>query len=262
MNNEEYLLTDIIDIANSQSKSITSIELDNYNEGIGINTMSDLSKANEIVRKNLLENIMLRGTSVIDPNSVYLDLDSVININCSILPNTHILGNSNIGNYSQIGPNTTILNSKIGNNSIIQNSIINESTIGNKCKIGPFSLVRNNSKIMDNVHIGNNCEIKNSKIGTGSKSAHFSYIGDATVGRNVNIGAGTVTCNYDGKNKNNTIIGDKCFIGSSTMLIAPIKIGENSQTAAGSVITKNVPANHIAIGIPAKIKNLNSDRKK
>ena len=262
LNNEEYLLTDIIDIANSQSKSITSIELDNYNEGIGINNMSDLSKANEIVRKNLLENIMLRGTSVIDPNSVYLDLDSVININCSILPNTHILGNSNIGNYSQIGPNTTILNSKIGNNSIIQNSIINESTIGNKCKIGPFSLVRNNSKIMDNVHIGNNCEIKNSKIGTGSKSAHFSYIGDATVGRNVNIGAGTVTCNYDGKNKNNTIIGDKCFIGSSTMLIAPIKIGENSQTAAGSVITKNVPANHIAIGIPAKIKNLNSDRKK
>ena len=260
LNNKEYLLTDIVSISNKQSKNITSIQLDNNNEGIGVNTMLDLSKANQILRKRLLENIMLQGVNVVDPNSVYLDIDSVINNNCLILPNTHILGNSNIGNYSQIGPNTTIRNSHIGKTSIVQNSIVNESIVGNNCTIGPFSLVRNNSKLMNNVQIGNNCEIKNSKIGIGTKSSHFSYIGDATVGSNVNIGAGTVTCNYDGKNKNKTIIGNECFIGSSTMIIAPIKIGNNSQTGAGSVITKNVPANHLAIGVPAKTKKLNSDR--
>jgi len=259
---KEYLLTDIINIANKQSKLITSIQLNNYNEGIGVNTMIDLANANQILRQRLLENIMLKGVNIVDPKTVYIDIDCIINENSLILPNTHILGHSFIGNNSQIGPNTTITNSNIAKNSIIQNSIVNESIIGNNCTIGPFSLIRNKSKLMDNVQIGNNCEIKNSEIGFGTKSSHFSYIGDAFVGSNVNIGAGTVTCNFDGTNKYKTFIGDKSFIGSSTMLIAPITLGENAQTGAGSVVTKDVPPNHLAIGVPAESKKIDCDRKK
>ncbi|MBN18862.1 MAG: UDP-N-acetylglucosamine diphosphorylase/glucosamine-1-phosphate N-acetyltransferase [Chloroflexi bacterium] len=259
--NNEFLLTDIINIANIESKLITSIILDDLNEGIGINTMLDLSRANEILRKRLLENLMLKGINIIDPKSVYIDIDSVVRNNAILLPNTHISGKSIIGNYSEIGPNTTITNSIIGENSSIKNSIITESKIGKYCTIGPYSLIRDKSKILNNVHIGNNCEIKNSKIGNGTKSSHFSYIGDADIGANVNIGAGTVTCNFDGTYKNKTIIADECFIGSSTMLVAPIKLGKNSKTGAGSVITKDVPPNYIAMGIPAKSKKI-SDRKK
>ena len=194
------------------------------------------------------------GVNIVDPITTYIDSSVIFNGNdITINPNTHIKGKSEINSNCIIGPNSFVLESLIYKNVNINFSYIENSILESKCIIGPYSRVRSNSLIGQNVKIGNFAEVKNSKIGKNSNLNHHCYIGDSLIGMNVNIGAGVVTCNCDGKNKSKTIIGDDCFIGSGTMIIAPRNIGNNVTTGAGSIITKDIEHNLIVVGNPAKI---------
>lgn len=179
--------------------------------------------------------------------------------NVTIRPNTIISGKCKIGDNVILGPNTEVIDSEIGNNTKVFHSLVSESKIGNNVVIGPFAHLRNNVVVDDDIRIGNYVEIKNSKIGKDTKISHLSYIGDSEIGENVNVGAGVITANYDGKNKNKTIIKDNSFIGSNSTLIAPIKIEENSLVAAGSTLTNDVPSSSLAI---ARSYQVNKKRKK
>lgn len=194
------------------------------------------------------------GVNIIDPITTYIDSSVRFKGNdITINPNTHLKGNTEINSNCIIGPNSYILNSIIDNSVNIYFSYVENSTIESKCVVGPYSRIRNNSSISQNVKIGNFAEIKNSNIGKNSNINHYCYIGDSFIGSNVNVGAGVVTCNYDGEKKSKTIIGDNCFIGSGTMIIAPRKIGNNVTTGAGSIVTKDINDNLKVVGNPAKI---------
>ena len=201
-----------------------------------------------------VEKFKSSGVNIIDPFTTYIDSSVIFNGNdITINPNTHIKGQSQINSNCIIGPNSYVVDSQVNKNVNINFSYIENSILESNCIIGPYSRVRSNSLIGQNVKIGNFAEIKNSKIGKNSYLNHYCYIGDSLIGVNVNVGAGVVTCNYDGKNKSKTIIGDDCFIGSGTMIIAPRNIGNNVTTGAGSIITKDIEHNLIVVGNPAKI---------
>ena len=249
----EMYLTDIIKMLSGQGELIETIRLKNVERVIfGIDTKIDLERGNSVLQNRILDRFMLEGVTIQNRNATYIDYDVKIGEDTIIMPNTHILGNSEIGNNSIIGPNSIIDSSKIGNNCNILSSTIHDSIISNNVIVGPFSNVRINSYLDDNVHLGTSAEVNRSKLGKGTKSSHFSYLGDALVGNNVNIGAGTVTCNYDGSNKNTTIIGDNAFIGSGTLLVAPVKVGRKASTGAGSVVLQDVDEESRVAGVPAK----------
>jgi bifunctional UDP-N-acetylglucosamine pyrophosphorylase/glucosamine-1-phosphate N-acetyltransferase len=195
---------------------------------------------------------MLEGVSIVDPDSTYIETDVKIGQDTVILPNTFLQGDSVVGSKCLIGPDTRIFNSKIGDSCEIEYSVIEESKVENEVDIGPFSHLRKGAHLGRGVHVGNFGEIKDSYLGEGSKVGHFSYIGNAQIGKDVNIGAGTITCNYDGEKKHQTTIKDGVFIGSDSMLVAPLEIGENSVTGAGSVVTKDVPPDTTVVGVPAR----------
>jgi len=249
----EFYITDLVALASSEGLSIASVKTNNCHETRGVNNRIQLSELESEVRKRILNECMINGVTIIDPSSTYIDHQVEIGQDTVIHPNSFIKSGTRIGTACSIGPATTVINSAVGSNCEITSSIIEYSTLSDGVSVGPFSHIREGSILLKDVHVGNYCEIKNSRIGSGTKSGHFSYIGDAVVGDNVNIGAGTITCNYDGENKHRTIIGDNVFIGSDTMLVAPIQIGANSVTGTGSVITKNIPPNSRAIGAPARI---------
>jgi bifunctional UDP-N-acetylglucosamine pyrophosphorylase/glucosamine-1-phosphate N-acetyltransferase len=196
---------------------------------------------------------MLRGVSIPDPSSVYIDATVRLAQDTVVLPNTHILGRTRIGLNCEIGPNSVVRDSEIGDQCKVIASVVEASELRQGVDVGPFSHIRPGSTLEEGAHIGNFAEVKNSSLGPGTRSGHFSYIGDADVGANVNIGAGTVTCNFDGEQKNKTSIGDGAFIGSDTMLVAPVRVGSGSSTGAGSVVTRDVPDGSRAIGAPARV---------
>jgi len=169
-----------------------------------------------------------------------------------LYPNTYLRGRTTIGENCAIGPDTTLLHTSVGDHSVIQYSVAEKATIGNYVTMGPFCHLRSGAVLKDYVHLGNFGEVKDSTLGEHTKMGHFSYIGNATIGRDVNIGAGTITCNYDGKTKHPTEIGDETFIGSDTMLVAPLKIGKRAKTAAGAVVTHDVPDDTLVVGVPAR----------
>jgi len=192
------------------------------------------------------------GVVIIDPATTYIEASVRISAGTTIEPNTTIRGDTSIGNNSRIGPNSILIDSSVGDRCVIFASVVEGSTLEDGVDVGPYSHLRAGSRIEAGVHLGNFVEVKASRIGKGSKAGHFSYIGDADVGANVNIGAGTVTCNYDGVQKNKTIIEDGVFIGSDTMLVAPVRVGKGAATGAGSVVTGDVPAGAKVAGVPAK----------
>jgi bifunctional UDP-N-acetylglucosamine pyrophosphorylase / glucosamine-1-phosphate N-acetyltransferase len=198
-------------------------------------------------------NWMLSGVSMQDPDRVYIEKSVVIGRDTVILPDTYLRGNTVIGASCEIGPNTMITDSKIGDHCTIQMSVLEGAVLEEGVSMGPFARLRKGARLGKGVHMGNFGEIKNATLGSGVKMGHFSYIGDAEIGENTNIGAGVVTCNFDGVKKHKTEIGANAFIGSDTMLRAPVKIGEGAYTGAGSVVTHDVAANTIVAGVPAKI---------
>ena len=248
----EYYLTDLVGLAAAEGLSIQSVLAQDPEELIGINTRIHLAEAGQILRKRINRDLMLAGVTIIDPASTYIDPDVKIGRDTVILPNSFLQGNTSIGDKCLIGPGTRIYNSKVGNSCEIEFSIIESSLIEDGVEIGPFSHLRKGAHLGQGVHVGNFGEIKDSYLGEGSKMGHFSYIGNAQIGKDVNIGAGTVTCNYDGKEKHQTVIRDGVFIGSDSMLVAPLELGENSSTGAGSVVTRDVPPDTVVVGIPAR----------
>ena len=191
---------------------------------------------------------------IIDPKSTYIDEEAEIGQGTMIYPNTTILGKVKIGKNCEIGPNSVIQDSKIGDYCVIFFSVVKNSEVAENADIGPFSHLRGQVKIAEGVHVGNYVEMVRTSVGSNTKVGHVTYLGDATIGKNVNIGAGTITANYDGVKKHQTIIEDGCFIGSNTVFVAPVKVGSRSKTGAGAVVRDDVSANTLVVGMPAKFK--------
>ena len=252
--NGEILLTDLIQAAVEQGLPVESITSDDPHETMGVNDRLQLAEAETILRQRIREQWMLGGVTMPDSSGVYIDKAATLKPDTVILPNTHITGKSVIGEGCKIGPNTIIDNAHIGDDCEIVSSVVRDSTLESGVDVGPFSHIRGGSHIEAGVHVGTSAEVKNSRLGRGTKMGHFSYMGDATLGANVNVGAGAITCNFDGESKHETVIGKDAFIGSDTMLVAPVKIGARASTGAGAVVTKDVPANSTVIGVPARVR--------
>jgi len=248
----EYYLTDSIALAREQGLPVQAEVIADAKEAMGINTRVHLAEAEEILRRRTNEALMLSGVTLIDPASTYIDAGVSIGQDTIIYPNTTIMGSTEIGTDCTIGPNTIIRDSKIGSHCELFASVIEQATLEDQVDIGPFGHLRKGAHLLEGVHMGNFGEVKNATLGPGVKMGHFSYIGDATIKKNVNIGAGTITCNYDGKNKHHTTIEEDVFIGSDTMLVAPLHIGKGARTGAGAVVTKDVEENSTVVGVPAR----------
>lgn len=251
----EYYLTQVLEILLEQNKKVSILQTDQAEDIQGVNDRVQLAEAEAVLRKRKNRQLMLNGVTITDPASTFIDCEVTVGKETIILPFTILEGRTGIGTGCTIGPSTRISDSILGSRVTIEYSRVTEATIGNDCKIGPFAYLRPQAILRDNVKVGDFVEIKNSTIGTNSKVPHLSYVGDAVVGSAVNIGAGTITCNYDGKNKYPTYLEDGCFIGSNTNLVAPVRIGCEAVTGAGSTITRDVPAHSLAVE-RARQKNL------
>ena len=248
---EEFYLTDIIEMAVKEGVTINTINPDSAVEIRGINNRAQLAEIERYYQLIQAHQLMRQGVSIMDPSRFDLRGDVEIGQDIMIDINVLLEGRLKIGNNVSIGANCCIKDTIIGNNVEIKpNSVIENAIIGNACRIGPFARIRPDTILDDNVHIGNFVEVKKSMVGKGSKINHLSYVGDSDIGKDVNIGAGTITCNYDGANKHKTIIEDDVFIGSDTQLIAPVKVGAGATIAAGTTITKDVEGGVLAIGRP------------
>ncbi|MDK2946058.1 bifunctional UDP-N-acetylglucosamine diphosphorylase/glucosamine-1-phosphate N-acetyltransferase GlmU [Geotoga petraea] len=241
---KEYYLPDTF----LHFKKVQTHKIKDITEVTGVNNRIQLSQLERKARENKLKELMLNGVTIIDPESTYISPDVQIGIDTIIYPQTYIYGATQIGEDCIIGPMTRIKNSKIGNNSNIIRSECEEAIVKDNVSVGPFARLRTGTILEDKVKIGNYVETKKANVHEGSKAQHLTYLGDAEIGEGVNIGAGTITCNYDGINKHKTKIENGTFIGSNSSLVAPVTIGENVTVAAGSVITKNIPKNSLAFG--------------
>ena len=247
----EVYLPRVIENASAAGRAGVVIS-DDPNTGLGINDRIQLSNVEAIMRRRTNDAHMGTGVTLQDPTTTYIDIDVEIGADTTIGAGTHIGTGSSIGTNVGIGPNTRITSSKIGDHAVVHGARVIDSVVGAGASVGTNSLLRAGAELRPGAAVGNLAEIKNSVIGAGSKVSHFSYVGDATIGENVNIGAGTITCNYDGKDKHRTVIEDDASIGSSTMLIAPVTIGKAATTGAGSVVRIDVVAGDTVAGVPAK----------
>ena len=259
----EYYLTDLVEIAARDNLPVQAVVHDDFTETIGINTRVHLSEAEAAMRKRINQMHMLNGVSMMDPASTYIEAGVQIGRDTTILPNTYIHGKTVIGERNVIGPNAIIRDTTIGNGCRILASVMEGAVLEDDVDMGPFARLRKGAHLKSHVHMGNFGEVKDSVLREGVKMGHFSYIGNADIGANTNIGAGTITCNYDGEKKHPTTIGEDVFIGSDTMLVAPLTLGDGSRTGAGAVVTKNVPEDTLVVGMPARaIRKLERKNKK
>ena len=259
----EYYLTDIVEIAVRDNLPVQAVVHDDFVETIGINTRVHLSEAEAALRKRINREHMLNGVSMMNPDVTYIEAGVKIGKDTILMPNTYIHGKTEIGEGNVIGPNTIIRDSKIGNHCKVLASDLEGAILEDHVDMGPFARLRKGAHLKSHVHMGNFGEVKDSVLAEGVKMGHFSYIGNATIGTNTNIGAGTITANYDGEKKNPTEIGEDVFIGSDTMLVAPVKLGDGARTGAGAIVTKNVPEDTLVVGMPARaIRKLERRTKK
>jgi bifunctional UDP-N-acetylglucosamine pyrophosphorylase/glucosamine-1-phosphate N-acetyltransferase len=249
----EKYLTSLAAMGRVRGNSIQGVPAGDPTEMMGVNNRVQLAQVESVERQRILIRLMLSGVTIQDPTSVYVDAEVAVGQDSLILPNTVLIGRTTIGEDCLIGPGTMIRDTTVGDRCRVTASMLEEAVMESGVEIGPFSHLRPGAHLESGVHIGNFVEVKNSRFGVGAVSGHFSYLGDATIGARVNIGAGTVTCNYDGKEKLNTVIGDGAFIGCDTMLVAPVNVGAGAVTGAGSVVTKDIPEGRLAVGVPARI---------
>jgi len=249
---QEYFLTDMVGIATANGQRVEAVVSRDPDEMIGINTRVHLSRAEAVIRRRICTRLMLEGVTIQDPGSTYVDAAVRIGHDTVVLANTHLQGETTVGQDCTIGPNAIIRDSTIGDRCRVTASVIEEATMEDDCDIGPFGHLRPGAHMCEGAHMGNFGEIKNAILGPDAKMGHFSYLGDATVGAGANIAAGTITCNYDGERKHRTVIGENAFIGSGTMLVAPVEIGDHAKIGAGSVVTHDVPPGTLVYGVPAR----------
>ncbi|HOO44375.1 MAG TPA: bifunctional UDP-N-acetylglucosamine diphosphorylase/glucosamine-1-phosphate N-acetyltransferase GlmU, partial [Bacillota bacterium] len=243
----EYYLTDIVKILKSEGANIGTYTLKNSYKAMGVNDLYALSIAESKLRQDINKALMLKGVAMINPETITIGHNVLIDENVTIHPNTYITGNSIIGKGAQIGPNTEIHNSTVGEYVICKHSLVFNSSIAHHSTVGPFAHLREGAQIGPMNRIGNFVEIKKSSTGENTKASHLAYIGDAEIGNHVNFGCGAITVNYDGKNKYKTMIGDNVFVGCNVNLVAPIEIHDDSFIAAGSTLNRNVPKGTLAI---------------
>ena len=243
----EYYLTDTLEILIKKNLKVGAVKVKDSNEMLGINDRVQLAQASEIMRKKILEKLMRSGVTIVDPVSTYIDEEVTIGMDTVIMPGAMLEGETTIGEDCIIGPNSRLVCAKIADRVEVNNSVVLESSIGDDTHVGPFAYVRPGSVIGKDVKIGDFVEVKKSIIGDKTKISHLTYVGDAEVGRNVNLGCGVVFVNYDGKNKNKTIVEDNAFVGCNTNLVSPVVVKKDSYIAAGSTITDEVPENSLAI---------------
>lgn len=250
----EYYLTDLVAIAVGQGRPVWAHHVDDASEMMGINTRVHLAEAEATLRERINRRWMEAGVTMIDPAATYIDDTVEIGPDTLLLPGVHLHGQSRIGAGCRIGPDTSVVDTIIGRGCRVQRAVLENSELEDHVDVGPFAHLRSGAYLATGVHMGNFGEVKNSRLGPGVKMGHFSYVGDAAIGQDVNISAGVITCNFDGSRKNQTIIGDHAFIGSDTMLVAPVTVGAGARTGAGSVVTRDVPAGRLAVGVPARLR--------
>jgi bifunctional UDP-N-acetylglucosamine pyrophosphorylase/glucosamine-1-phosphate N-acetyltransferase len=252
----EYYLTDVPRILRDEGNDVGIYQHADAREVSGVNTRAELAEFENLLRRGTIRRLMLdEGVTFIDPSHSYISSEAQVGRDCLIHPNVHIEGKSTIGQGCEIHQGSRISNSRLGNRVLVKDHcVIIDSEIADDCTVGPFAHLRMGAHMEERAVVGNFVEVKKSRIGRGTKTMHLTYLGDATIGEDTNIGAGTVTCNYDGKHKHPTVIGSRVRIGSDTMLVAPVEVGDDAVTAAGSVVTEDVPPNTLVAGVPAKIK--------
>jgi bifunctional UDP-N-acetylglucosamine pyrophosphorylase/glucosamine-1-phosphate N-acetyltransferase len=249
----EYYLADLVELAVAEGELVAAKAAD-ATEVMGLDDRVNLARAEALMRQRINEGWMLAGVTLLDPASTYIEASVEVGQDTVIYPNTHLRGSTTIGRDCRIGPDTIICDSAVGSGCIIEASVVEGATVEDDVDVGPFAHLRKGAHLAKGVHVGNFGEIKNSYLGPGTKMGHFSYLGDATLGANVNVGAGTITCNYDGERKHPTVVEDDVFIGSDTMLVAPVKVGKGAKTGAGAVVTRDVSPGQVVYGVPAKAK--------
>ncbi|HEY58389.1 MAG TPA: UDP-N-acetylglucosamine diphosphorylase/glucosamine-1-phosphate N-acetyltransferase [Anaerolineae bacterium] len=249
----EYYLTDLIGLAVAEGQSVQALTLEDPTEAIGVNTRVHLAEAMRVLQRRIHEHWMLAGVTLVDPERTYIESTVTLGQDTVVWPDTYLLGDTHIGEGCEIGPNTYIRDTRVGHRCKIFASVLKQAVVEDEVDIGPYGHLRKGAHLARGVHMGNFGEVKNAYLGPGTKMGHFSYIGDATIGAEVNIGAGTITCNYDGVRKHHTTIEDGVFIGSDTMLVAPVHLGKGARTGAGAVVTKDLPPFTLAVGMPARV---------
>ena len=250
----ELLLTDLVALALTQGRGVECLTLADAGEGMGCDDRADLAVAERQLRRGKVQELMAEGVRIEDPAATYIDLDVRIGADSRVLAGCHLRGATAIGMKCEIGPNAQIVNSVMGDDCTVNASVVEDTRMGNGVSVGPFANLREGTVLRDEVHVGASSEIKNSTLGRGSMMGHFGYVGDAELGEQVNVGAGAVTCNFDGENKHRTVVGDGAFIGSGSMLIAPVEIGSGAYVGAGAVVTRDVAAGEVVYGVPARAR--------
>lgn len=248
----ELYLTDALEIIGKRSRAVT-YRLKNLEEANLVNNRAQLAKAEEILRRRILDAHMINGVTVRDPVSTHIEASVEIGPDTIILPGTFLRGGTKIGADCVIGPSADLMDTVVEDGAVVEHSVGRGAVVGGGANVGPFSYLRPGTVLGTKSKVGSYCEVKNSRVGAGSKVPHLSYVGDAELGEDVNLGAGTITANYDGENKNRTKIEDGVFTGINTNLIAPVTIGRGSYLGAGSVVNKDIPAGKVAVGMPARV---------
>lgn len=248
----EYYLTHLASVAAEQGEHAVTV-VASSDEVLGVDDRLALAEAERIFRSRLLEAAMRAGVTIADPATTYIDADVELGEDVTLLPGTHLLGRTRVGARSVIGPGTILRSATVGEECVVEHSVVEESRLGNRVHVGPYSHVRGDAEIGDDCFLGNFAEVKNSRLGRRVKMHHFSYVGDAEVGEDTNIAAGTITCNFDGITKHRTVIGRGVLLGSDTMLVAPVTVGDGARTGAGAVVTADIPPGALAVGVPARI---------
>jgi bifunctional UDP-N-acetylglucosamine pyrophosphorylase/glucosamine-1-phosphate N-acetyltransferase len=249
----EYYLTDLVARAAARDVPIAAVPLADPREGLGVNDRVQLAQAERVLQERLRERLLRAGVTLLDPDSVFLDATVEVGPDTTILPHTFLRGRTRIGAECLIGPSTQIEDSVVGDRCRVQWSLVEGATLAGEVLVGPFAHVRPGSRLARGVVIGNYAEVKNSVLHENVQQHHFSYIGDAEVGRDTNVGAGTITCNYDGVRKHRTTIGERVFLGSDTLLVAPVTLGDDSATGSGAVVTRDVAPRTLVVGVPARV---------
>jgi bifunctional UDP-N-acetylglucosamine pyrophosphorylase/glucosamine-1-phosphate N-acetyltransferase len=257
----EYYLTDVISLLASKGHTITTVMTDEV-EVRGVNNREQLAYASGLIRQRVCERWMDEGVSIVDPHTTYIDTTVVIEPDATIHPFTFLEGDSYIGEKAEIGPQVRIVDSSVGSGAIVSFAVISESQVGPEAQVGPFASLRPGSTLGPGSKLGSFVESKNVNIGERSKVNHLTYVGDTEIGDRVNVGAGTVTCNWDGQTKHKTVIDDDAYIGADTMLVAPVRVGKRGATGAGAVVNNDVPDDALAVGVPARILKGRGDRMK
>ncbi|EJQ18122.1 bifunctional N-acetylglucosamine-1-phosphate uridyltransferase/glucosamine-1-phosphate acetyltransferase [Bacillus cereus] len=252
----EYYLPDVIEILKNEGHIVSAYQTEHFDETLGVNDRVALSQAEIIMKNRINRKNMVNGVTIIDPSNTYISADAIIGSDTVLHPGTIIEGNTVIGSDCEIGPHTVIRDSEIGERTVIRQSTVHDSKLGTEVSVGPFAHIRPDSVIGDEVRVGNFVEIKKTVFGNRSKASHLSYIGDAQIGEDVNLGCGSITVNYDGKNKFKTVIGNGVFIGCNSNLVAPVTVEDGAYVAAGSTITENVPSKALSV---ARARQVNKE---